>query len=170
MKLTAILAAVLTLGHETLAWEGNDLTVDTGAHLIRGVLEDDMPNVRVFRGVPYAEPPLGKNRFLPPVTKKPSTNVIDASWFGPSCIQLNTGEKTVYTEYLQGFLLTPGQKTEEDCLSLNIWAPRGAEGQSLPVILYIPGGGFTSGGSASPYKYGGPMVRDQQDVIVVSLK
>ena len=85
-------------------------------------------------------------------------------------MQLNTGAETVYTEYLPGFLLTPGQQQSEDCLTLNIWAPRGAAGQSFAVMIYIPGGGYNSGGAASPYKYGGPIVRDQQDVIVVSVK
>ena len=148
----------------------NDLLVDTGSLVLQGSLEENMTNVRVFRGVPFAEPPVGQGRFKPPITKQPETSVIDATWFGPSCVQLNTGEKTVYTEHLPGFLLTPGQKDKEDCLTLNIWAPRGAPDQSFPVILYIPGGGFTGGGGASPYKYGGPMVRDQQDVIVVSMK
>jgi hypothetical protein len=133
----------------------DDLTVDTGLFTVRGTLETNMSTVRVFRGVPYAESPVGNLRFKPPVHKKPTAEIIDATKFGPSCIQLNTGAKTVYTEYMTGFLLTPGQTTSEDCLSLNIWAPRHSAGKSLPVLLFIPGGGFTSGGSASPYKYGG---------------
>jgi carboxylesterase type B len=165
------LLTTLGLSLKALASGGgdDDLLVDTGSLVLRGTLEENMTNVRVFRGVPFAEPPVGQYRFRPPVTKKPSSDIIDATWFGPSCIQLDNGQKTVYTEHLQGFLLTPGQKDEEDCLTLNIWAPRAAKGQKLPVILYIPGGGYTGGGGASPYKYGGPMVRDQQDVIVVTM-
>ncbi|KPI44480.1 Para-nitrobenzyl esterase [Cyphellophora attinorum] len=171
MRWTAIACLGLTLG-VVLAQDyssSDDLLVKTGSLVLQGTLEENMPNVRVFRGVPFAEPPLGQYRFRPPVTKKSSSEVINATWFGPSCIQLDNGQKTVYTEHLQGFLLTPGQQDTEDCLTLNIWTPRGAEGQKFPVILYIPGGGYTGGGGASPYKYGGPMVRDQQDVIVVTM-
>lgn len=169
MRLALITTVALSLPALGRSQGDDDLIVDTGSVTLQGALEENMTNVRVFRGVPFAEPPVGRHRFKPPVTKKPSSSIIDATWFGPSCVQLNTGEKTVYTEHLPGFLLTPGQKDEEDCLTLNIWAPRAVKGQSLPVILYIPGGGYTGGGGASPYKYGGPMVRDQQDVIVVTM-
>lgn len=157
----------------SIAWaqssSDDDLLVSTGSLTVQGAIEEGMDNVRVFRGVPFAEPPTGQHRFMPPITKKPSSAVINATWFGPSCIQLNTGEKTVYTEHLPGFLLTPGQEQSEDCLTLNIWAPRSAPNQSFPVIIYIPGGGFTGGGGASPYKYGGPLVSSQQDIIVITV-
>jgi carboxylesterase type B len=172
VKMRAGILATLLLGavrHVQSQGGDDDLIVNTGSLTLQGTLEEDMENVRVFRGVPFAEPPTGQSRFRPPRTKKPSSEVINATWFGPSCIQLSTGARTLYTDHVPGFLLTPGQTEAEDCLTLNIWAPRGAEGQSFPVLLYIPGGGFTGGGGASPYKYGGPMVRDQQDVIVVSL-
>ena len=85
-------------------------------------------------------------------------------------MQYNSGSATVYSEYLTGFLLSPGQKTSEDCLTLNVWAPASSkEGDKLPVMIWIHGGGFTSGGAASPYKYGDRIVRDQ-NVIVVALK
>ncbi|KAL0261343.1 hypothetical protein SLS55_002773 [Diplodia seriata] len=149
----------------------SDLLVQTDLFQVRGKLADNTTTVRFFGGVPYAEPPVGSARFRPPVTKKPEPDVVDATKFGPSCIQLDTGTETVYTKYLPGYLLTPGQTQSEDCLSLNIWAPRALNGSSelLPVMIWIHGGGFTGGGSASPYKYGTDIVRDHQDVIVVAL-
>jgi carboxylesterase type B len=85
-------------------------------------------------------------------------------------MQYSNGQKTVYSEYLKGFLLTPGQEQSEDCLTLNVWAPtkKQASGK-LPVMIWIHGGGFTSGGSASPYKYGDKLAKDQ-NVIVVAMK
>ncbi|KAH5352965.1 hypothetical protein HBI29_158760 [Parastagonospora nodorum] len=81
----------------------------------------------------------------------------------------NNGQKTVYSEYLKGFLLTPGQQQSEDCLTLNIWAPRESHvSEPLPVMIWIHGGGFTSGGAASPYKYGDRLAKDQ-NVVVVAL-
>ncbi|EKG11389.1 Carboxylesterase type B [Macrophomina phaseolina MS6] len=89
----------------------------------------------------------------------------------PRTRSLTPPSSTVYTEFLPGYLLTPGQTQSEDCLTLNIWAPRAlnASSELLPVMIWIHGGGFTGGGSASPYKYGTRIVKDHQDVIVVAL-
>ncbi len=162
-----LLCAACTTGAVTSG--DSDLLVRTDLFPVQGVV-GNTSNVRAFRGIPYAEPPVGAGRFKPPITKKPEAAVLNAKDFGSSCIQLNTGAPTVYSQYLQGFLLTQGQQQSEDCLTLNIWAPRAQANQSLPVMIYIPGGGFTTGGSASPYKYGENIVRDHQDVIVVSIK
>ncbi|KAF2845552.1 alpha/beta-hydrolase [Plenodomus tracheiphilus IPT5] len=135
--------------------------------MVQGITWPNTSEVRFFGGIPYAEPPLGSARFRPPITKRPTNQTIDASWFGPSCIQYSNGQPTVYSEYLRGFLLTPGQVQSEDCLTLNIWAPRSAaEAEKLPVMIWIHGGGFTSGGAASPYKYGHRLARDQNVVVV----
>jgi cholinesterase len=148
----------------------SDLLVKTNHFTIQGIVEPNATNVRTFRRVPYAEAPVDEGRFKPPVTKKPVSEILDGTRYGPSCIQLNNGQPTAYTEHLPGFLLAPGAITDEDCLSLILWAPRAAANQALPVIIYIPGGGFTGGGANSPYKYGANIVRDNQDVIVISIK
>ncbi|GME48564.1 Para-nitrobenzyl esterase [Neofusicoccum parvum] len=176
LLLLSLSAATLSSPIATPAADSDsDLLVQTNLFAVRGALAQDrnttVNSVRFFGGIPYAEPPVGSARFRPPITKKPVDHVIDATAFGPSCIQLDTGTKTVYTEFLPGFLLTPGQKTSEDCLSLNVWAPRrsGNASELLPVMIWIHGGGFTGGGSASPYKYGTRIVEKHQDVIVVAL-
>jgi hypothetical protein len=148
----------------------DDLLVHTNLFSVQGVPWPNTTDVRFFGGIPYAEPPVGAARFRPPITKRPTNQTIDASWFGPSCIQYNNGQKTVYSEYLKGFLLTPGQQQSEDCLTLNIWAPRKSHAsEPLPVMIWIHGGGFTSGGAASPYKYGDRLAKDH-NVVVVALK
>lgn len=168
-KVAAILLLPLAHGRPTGS-EHDDLLVHTNLFAVKGVPWPNSTEVRFFGGIPYAEPPIGAARFRPPVTKRPTNQTIDASWFGPSCIQYSNGQKTVYSEHLTGFLLTPGQEQSEDCLTLNIWAPRGKpKAKLLPVMIWIHGGGFTSGGSASPYKYGDRLARDQ-NVIVVALK
>lgn len=148
----------------------NGLLVQTDAFAVQGVLWPNTTGVSFWGAIPYAEPPIGGLRFRPPVTKRPSDKTVDGSWFGPSCIQYSNGQKTVYSEYLQGFLLTPGQEQSEDCLTLNVWAPTKKQAaEKLPVMIWIHGGGFTSGGSASPYKYGDKLAKDQH-VIVVAMK
>jgi cholinesterase len=146
------------------------LTVKTNLFTVQGAIFPNSTDVRFYGNIPYAEPPVGSLRFRPPVSVKPRNNTIDGTWFGPSCIQYNNGAKTVYSEYLKGFLLSPGQTTSEDCLTLNVWAPKGAKKDGkLPVMIWIHGGGHTSGGAASPYKYGDRLARDQ-NVIVVAMK
>lgn len=167
-KTLATLAGVLAVS--AAAQDDSDLLVKTNFYTVQGIVEPNASSVRTFRRLPYAEPPVGSRRFKPPVTKHAESGVIDGTQYGASCIQLNNGQPTAYTTYFPGFLLAPGATTDEDCLSLILWAPRAAANQSLPVIVYIPGGGFTGGGANSPYKYGANIVRDNQDVIVISMK
>lgn len=172
MKLTrSIGLSLLPLAYTypTVASPEDDHLVHTNVFSVKGVTWPNSTDVRFFGNIPYAEPPVGSARFRPPITKRPTNKTIDGSWFGPSCIQYSNGQKTVYSEYLKGFLLTPGQKQSEDCLTLNIWAPKAKSSELLPVMIWIHGGGFTSGGAASPYKYGDRLARDQ-NVIVVAMK
>tara|TARA_R110002003_G_scaffold9_16_gene515 strand:- start:22996 stop:23529 length:534 start_codon:yes stop_codon:yes gene_type:complete len=166
-KLAALALLPLGNGHPT-GQVHDGLLVHPDLFAVKGVLWSDSSDVRFFGGVPYAESPTGSARFRPPITKRPTNQTIDASWFGPSCIQYNDGQATVYSEYLKGFLLTRGQIQSEDCLTLNIWAPPTAA-EKLPVMIWIHGGGFTSGGAASLYKYGDRLAQDQ-NVIVVAIK
>lgn len=148
----------------------NDLLIKTNVFSVQGTIWPNNSKVAFFGNLPYAEPPIDHLRFRPPVTKGHSSKVIDGSWFGPSCIQYNNGKTTVYSEYLTGFLLSPGQTQSEDCLTLNVWAPKSAkQGDDLTVMIWIHGGGHTSGGAASPYKYGDRLAA-KHNVIVVSMK
>ncbi|EME88467.1 acetylcholinesterase/Butyrylcholinesterase [Pseudocercospora fijiensis CIRAD86] len=147
----------------------DSLLIEKDNFAVQGTIWPNNSDVQFFGNIPYAEPPLGELRFRPPVTKSASSEVINGTWFGPSCIQYSNGEKTVYTELLRGFLLSPGQSQSEDCLTVNIWRRKDARaGDNLPFMIWIHGGGHTSGGSASPYKYGDRLARDQ-NVIVVSM-
>jgi carboxylesterase type B len=123
-------------------------------------------------GIPFAEPPVGDLRFARPQKKKPNGRV-DAYALPNSCMQqFNTSSSTIYTTYESGFLISGGNS--EDCLYLSVWAPRLETVQSqqrpLPVLLYIPGGGFTSGGQASLYKIPDQWVQRTQSHIVVIMK
>ncbi|KAL9088877.1 MAG: hypothetical protein Q9159_002840 [Coniocarpon cinnabarinum] len=87
-----------------------------------------------FLGIPYAQPPIGELRFRAPQSINTSYgDTYDASNYGYSCYQ-----------YGSNFNLS------EDCLTLNVVRPQGFENQSLPVLLWIYGGGLTSGSSADP--------------------
>lgn len=106
-------------------------------------------SVDAFLGIPYGEAPVGERRFRKPLRKQPWSRsfVYDATHLSNSCYQMiidflnATGEK----------IWAPSTPMSEDCLYLNIWAPRTARQQHQPlaVMVWIYGGGFTSGSVSS---------------------
>lgn len=119
----------------------DELVVRTASGMVRGVKEGD---VDVFRGIPFAAPPVGEYRWRPPQPVTPWEGVRDAKEFGPTCAQA-------------GFGGGPGaisQGSSEDCLYLNVWKPAGARpGEKLPVMVWIHGGAFV-GGSGNTSGFG----------------
>ncbi|KAJ5975443.1 hypothetical protein N7481_009150 [Penicillium waksmanii] len=137
--------------------------------IIQGVASDNSSSVRVFRGVPYAEPPLGELRFRPPVTKRPVSGIIDATKYKDICPIWNQGGPSIYSEYITGDQPYPYLDQGEDCLHLNIWTPINATYHSnLTVMIWVHGGGNTGGNAAQPFKEG-TFIAQNQNVIVVSL-
>lgn len=120
---------------------------------VRGQIVDGM--VR-FLGIPYAAPPLGDLRWRPPVDPPEWQDTFNAFAFGPICAQNNS--------CYPGFAIN---SNTEDCLYLNVWVPQTVERNvSLPVMVWIPGGGLFMGGS-DDYDPGA-LVRDGR-VVFVSL-
>ena len=124
----------LTLGLIALnvfAAEKPTAKVETGA--LQGTIEY---NMSVFKGIPYAAPPVGDLRWRPPQPALPWSGVRDASQFGESCPQ-------PYVKNLSTGLALPGN---EDCLKLNVFAPKNP-GKDLPVMVWIHGGGLLVDGA-----------------------
>jgi para-nitrobenzyl esterase len=120
----------------------------TDVGVLRGVADGDV--VR-FRGVPYAQPPVGERRWAPPEPVAPWDGERDATVPGPACAQSGSGSET---------------STSEDCLHLDVTAPA-APGRDRPVLVWLHGGGFT-GGTATEIDPRRMVVRG--DVVVVSVE
>jgi para-nitrobenzyl esterase len=113
----------------------------------------------VFRGLPYAAPPVGRNRWRAPAAAHSWHGVRDASRFGPSCPQDPMGWNNVDAE-----------GASEDCLSLNIWTPRIGEhapDSGLPVMVWLHGGGFAGGSGGNNFSDGTKLMH--HDVVVVTI-
>jgi para-nitrobenzyl esterase len=111
--------------------------------------------MRVFKGIPYALPPVGERRWKPPVELPRWDGVKKATEFGTVCMQPVSKVQSVYTD-------DPGPMSE-DCLTLNIWAP--ADAKNAPVFFWIHGGAFT-GGSSRETLYDGSKLAAQGAVVV----
>lgn len=170
------------------------LTVSTTSGKIHGLINQTYPNVRQFLGVPFAQPPVGSLRWEPPQALPPSAadQEVFATQLPVSCPQiLNPISASIYVRdvlqfNLQGLNVTGA--TSEDCLTLSVWAPtngsHGRENQTrnaqrsnkteehdlLPVIVFIYGGGFSTGGVDVPYQIPTQWVERTKNHIVISFK
>ncbi len=118
---------------------------------IYGILEGsaDDTGVRIFRGIPFAQPPVGELRWRAPQPVEKWEGVRPATRFGPRPMQLRPfGDMNFRSEGIS-----------EDCLYLNIWAPAEAGGEGLPVLVYFYGGGNIAGDGSEPRYDGAAMAR-----------
>jgi para-nitrobenzyl esterase len=106
-----------------------------------------------YRGIPYAQPPVGDLRWAPPQPLAPWTGTLQATSFGAVCPQEEA----------------PGRESE-DCLFLNVWTPKAAvaRNQRLPVMVFIHGGAFVYGAGSLPI-YDGAYLAAAGEVVVVTL-
>ncbi|MES9544042.1 carboxylesterase family protein [Actinomadura sp. NPDC000600] len=130
---------------------GAEPEVRTKAGVLRGVRE---AGTAVFRGVPFAEPPAGALRFAAPQPVRGWDGVRPAVAYGPPPPQ-------------SGMLAQPPETTGDDWLTLNIWTPEPDPAAKLPVMVWIPGGGYVTGNAGLPEYDAGNLARS--GTVVVSL-
>ncbi|KAK4460731.1 lipase 1 [Cladorrhinum samala] len=156
-----------------------NLTIKATTGIYTGLIDPETPNVRQFRSIAYAEPPVGKRRWLPPLPVGPSLHHSYTYRFPPSCPQYLSRNLTVWNSNITDFAinsygqsLTSGliaQSSSEDCLYLAVWTPANAtKSSNLPVALFLPGGDFVGGGVDVSYQKPAPWVQRTQSHIVVT--
>jgi para-nitrobenzyl esterase len=119
---------------------------------------------RAFLGIPYAEPPVGARRWRAPLPAKAWHGVRDASRFGHNCMQ---ADPKPFGPWTTEFIADPALGEDEDCLTLNVWAPSKPAAAPLPVLVWIHGGGFASGAGSIPIYNGAAFAR--QDAVIVTI-
>jgi para-nitrobenzyl esterase len=115
-----------------------DAQVKTASGAVEGTATPD-GRIRIFKGIPYAAPPVGGLRWKEPRPVSAWEGVRDATQPGAQCVQ-----GPIFAD------ITFPRPHSEDCLNLNIWTPASSAGDRLPVMVWIHGGGFQAGAGAEP--------------------
>ena len=129
--------------------------VKTENGIVSGTLNADH-TVRVFKGIPFASPPVGELRWRPPQPPPSWTGIRQADKFGSPCLQTD----------VFGDIYFRDAQPSEDCLSVSIWLPAQPANAELPVIVWFYGGGFVAGANSEPRYDGENLAR--KGVIIVS--
>jgi len=119
----------------------------------------DNPGIRVYKGIPYAKPPVGDRRWKPPQSPDAWSGTLDATKFSAPCMQTAYPKTSIY--------YSPLDPTSEDCLYLNVWTGAKASSEHRPVMVWIHGGGYTRGSGATPTYNGENLAK--KGVVVVTI-
>ena len=136
--------------------------ISTDKGKIEGSFNEDK-TVRIFKGIPFAAPPVGDLRWKAPQPLSSWNGILQCSEFGPSPVQ-NTPEP--FYCWTEEFIAKP-EPINEDCLYLNVWTTAKTENEKQPVIVWIYGGGFTSGSANCDIYDGEELAR--KGVVFVSI-
>ena len=128
--------------------------VTAPAGTLRGIEAD---GERIYRGIPYAQPPVGPRRWRAPLALPAWRGVRDATAFGPACMQIPYAPGSLYQETYPAM--------SEDCLTLNVWAPTRAE--KAPILFWIHGGSLVRGSSQESMFDGAKLA--SRGIVVVSI-
>ncbi|KAK3216501.1 hypothetical protein GRF29_8g3415928 [Pseudopithomyces chartarum] len=156
-------------------------TIKTKTGVYTGLIDPKYPQTKQFRSIAFAEPPIQARRWLPPQKLPHSTKHHNATSLPPSCPQFISSIPSLLSTYFaNGAMINTGTQnstsglvgatTSEDCLYLSIWTPLSATPTSnLPVLVFLPGGGFTTGGIDSGYYDPAAWIERSQSHIVVTI-
>jgi para-nitrobenzyl esterase len=140
--------AVLIFLYALAADAQNAAPVKVEQGLLQGIIENGLT---VYKGIPFATPPLGDLRWRAPQPARPWKGIKQVTLFAPSPIQGGN----------------PPSGKSEDCLYLNVWTPAKFAGEKIPVLVWIYGGGFSFGSTSEPSYSGEALAK--KGVVLVSI-
>ena len=136
--------------------------IKTGAGMVSGIT-NTTGDVKIFKGIPFAAPPVGDLRWKAPQPMQPWNGVKKCDAFSASPMQ---APPVPFSMWSEEFLIRK-EPISEDCLYLNVWTSATSSNKKLPVLVWIYGGGFTSGGSNVPIYDGETMAK--KGIVFVSI-
>ena len=164
---TALFVALVSAYRPSNPKSSNKLIVETESGTYRGLINGSAPCVREFLGIPFAKPPTGDLRWMPPQKlENNASHTYDATRYPPSCAQYVSKVPTIWNSVTTEYIIAG--PISEDCLALSIWTP--TEASNLPVLMFVTGGGFQTGGVEINYQLPYNWVQRRQSHIVVTIK
>ena len=166
----ALVAAQIS-GSPVHAGTAEPPTARVGASLLRGSTGSRHPSVAIFKGIPYAAPPVGRLRWAAPQPPTLPAGQRDVDSFAPGCFQ-DDYNTVWYRQVGRAFGADPDRFQDppfsEDCLYLNVWTPSLAAKAPQPVLVWIHGGSNKAGWSFEP-NYDGENLAANGGVVVVTI-
>ena len=156
-SLLPILASLTT----ALCFAASDHPVRTQGGLVSAAPGAD-PAVKVYKGIPYAAPPVDALRWKPPQSPAAWKGVRRAAEFSATCMQEPYAQTSIYYQ--------PPQPISEDCLYLNVWTAARSAREQRPVMVWIHGGGYTRGTGATPTYNGEVLARKGAVVVTINYR
>jgi para-nitrobenzyl esterase len=154
MKLRGTLVLVLMFACLACSRQSNRPQTITESGAVSGVREGD---VIVYKGIPFAAPPVGPLRWRAPQPVHRWNDVLQSDKYKPQCMQNWPPLPTM-----------PAEPVSEDCLYLNVWTQAAGAERKRPVMVWVHGGGFRAGSASTPLYWGNELVR-RHGVVVVNL-
>lgn len=144
----------ITLGGAAAIAAGPEDPVRLDSGLVSG-FAGSSPEMRIYKGIPFAAPPVGNLRWRAPQPVPHWEGVRKADQFGPICMQGNAA---------------PSRGASEDCLYLNVWTAARSAGERRPVMLWIYGGGYSVGSASQPDYDGEALARKGAVVVTINYR
>jgi para-nitrobenzyl esterase len=154
--MVALICAAVAFGSGLMADSAKPARTQAG--LVQGVTKD---GITVYKGIPFAAPPVGDLRWRAPEPPAAWTGVRSADKFASACVQ---------TPIVNADLGMEAVSTNEDCLYLNVWTPAKSAQERLPVMVWIYGGGFTIGATSVSLYDGSNLAKKGVILVTVSYR
>jgi carboxylesterase type B len=170
----ALFLALVTASQKVVADTPLNITIDpeltavTTSGTYTGFVDDTIPNVKQWLGIRYGRAPIGSKRFMPPEAAVDNTTHYYAREYKPICFQQSGNHTGLFWELVPEFQNQDPQG--EDCLFLNVWAPKKPVAKKVPVLIWVCGGGLQEGGGHAPYQVPDHWVERMENHIVVTFK